>query len=48
MTADHAQLGQTLSLVGADTVPDPGTRPGLALARARDAAGAERRASAAT
>ncbi|ETX14236.1 hypothetical protein OCH239_03975 [Roseivivax halodurans JCM 10272] len=36
LSSDHAQLGQTLSLVGAETVPDPGTRPGLALARARD------------
>ena len=35
LTADHLQLGQTLALVGPDTVPDPGSRPerGLALAR---------------
>lgn len=34
MTADTAQLGQTLSLLGPDTVPDPGSRPerGLRLA----------------
>lgn len=34
LTGDLRQLGQTLSLVNADTVPDPGTRPerGLALA----------------
>lgn len=34
LTADLRQLGQTLSLIDADTVPDPGTRPerGLALA----------------
>lgn len=35
MTADARELGQTLSLVDAETVPDPGSRParGLALAR---------------
>lgn len=27
MTLDHLQLGQTLSLIGAETVPDPGSRP---------------------
>lgn len=34
MTADTAQLGQTLSVLGPDTVPDPGSRPerGLRLA----------------
>ena len=34
MTTDTHQLGQTLSLIGAGTVPDPGSRPerGLALA----------------
>jgi Ca-activated chloride channel family protein len=34
MTSDLLQLGQTLSLVTSETVPDPGTRParGLALA----------------
>lgn len=31
MTADTRQLGLTLSLVGADTVPDPGSRPELGL-----------------
>jgi Ca-activated chloride channel family protein len=36
MTADTQQLGQTLSLVDAETVPDPGSRPerGLNLAAA--------------
>lgn len=34
VTLDHEQLGQTYSLIGPDTVPDPGSRPaaGLALA----------------
>ncbi|WP_417211203.1 VWA domain-containing protein [Antarctobacter sp.] len=34
LTADHVQLGQTLSLIGPETVPDPGSRPerGLDLA----------------
>ena len=34
MTLDHLQLGQTLSLIDGQTVPDPGSRParGLALA----------------
>lgn len=34
MTADLLQLGQTFSLIGPETVPDPGSRParGLALA----------------
>lgn len=34
MTGDHLQLGQTLSLVEAATVPDGGSRPGRALALA--------------
>ena len=35
LTVDRRQLGQTLSLIGPETVPDPGSRPerGLALAR---------------
>ncbi len=35
LTVDHRQLGQTLSLIDPETVPDPGSRPerGLALAR---------------
>lgn len=34
ITVDHRQLGQTLSLIAPETVPDPGSRPerGLALA----------------
>ncbi len=34
LTMDHLQLGQTVSLIDAETVPDPGSRPerGLALA----------------
>ncbi len=34
MTLDHVQLGQTLSLLDAQTVPDPGSRPerGLSIA----------------
>lgn len=36
MTLDHLQLGQTLSLIDADTVPDPGTRPERALDLAAD------------
>lgn len=31
MTADHLQLGQTLSLIDAKTVPDKGSRPGRAM-----------------
>lgn len=31
MTHDTAQLGQTLSLLAPDTVPDPGSRPALGL-----------------
>lgn len=31
MTLDHLQLGQTLSLIDAETVPDPGSRPERAL-----------------
>ena len=34
LTADHLQLGQTLSLIDAETVPDPGSRPHLGLAMA--------------
>ncbi|WP_299964115.1 VWA domain-containing protein [uncultured Roseobacter sp.] len=34
MTRDHLQLGQTLSLIGPETVPDPGSRPERALALA--------------
>lgn len=34
MTLDHLQLGQTLSLIDAATVPDPGSRPERALAMA--------------
>lgn len=34
MTGDHLQLGQTLSLVDAATVPDGGSRPARALALA--------------
>ena len=36
MTADTAQLGITLSLIDADTVPDPGSRPYLGLELALD------------
>ncbi|WP_299846695.1 vWA domain-containing protein [uncultured Roseovarius sp.] len=36
LTADTRQLGITLSLVDAETVPDPGSRPHLGLALARD------------
>lgn len=36
MTADHLQLGQTLSLLDDQTVPDQGTRPGRALAMAAE------------
>ncbi|WP_371743910.1 VWA domain-containing protein [Mangrovicoccus sp. HB161399] len=34
MTMDHAELGQTLTLIDAETVPDPGSRPerGLRMA----------------
>ncbi len=31
MTLDHVQLGQTFSLIDAETVPDPGSRPERAL-----------------
>ncbi len=37
MTADTRQLGLTLSLLGAGTVPDPGSRPGLGLGLAERA-----------
>lgn len=36
MTLDHLQLGQTLSLIDAETVPDAGSRPERALALAAD------------
>lgn len=36
MTLDHLQLGQTLSLIDADTVPDDGSRPERALALAAE------------
>ena len=36
LTTDHLQLGQTISLLDADTVPDRGNRPALALSRAAD------------
>lgn len=36
MTLDHRQLGQTLSLIDAATVPDPGSRPERALDMAAD------------
>ena len=35
LTVDRRQLGQTLSLIGPGTVPDPGSRPERGLARAR-------------
>lgn len=34
MTLDHLQLGQTLSLIGPDLVPDGGSRPARALEQA--------------
>lgn len=36
MTLDHTQLGQTLSLLSAETVPDPGSRPARGLSLAAD------------
>ncbi|WP_282127986.1 VWA domain-containing protein [Roseobacter litoralis] len=36
MTLDHVQLGQTLSLLDAQTVPDPGSRPERGLSIALD------------
>ncbi|WP_341232957.1 VWA domain-containing protein [uncultured Sulfitobacter sp.] len=36
MTLDHLQLGQTLSLIDAKTVPDAGSRPARALKLAAD------------
>lgn len=36
LTTDHMQLGQTVSVLDADTVPDPGNRPALALSQAGD------------
>lgn len=34
LTTDHLQLGQTISLLAADTMPDAGSRPELALRQA--------------
>jgi Ca-activated chloride channel family protein len=36
LTMDHVQLGQTLSLVGPGTVPDPGSRPDRAVTLAAE------------
>ncbi|MCV3274056.1 VWA domain-containing protein [Roseobacter sinensis] len=36
LTLDHLQLGQTLSLIGPETVPDPGSRPERGLRMAVD------------
>ncbi len=36
LTTDHLQLGQTVSLLDAETVPDRGNRPALALAQAQE------------
>lgn len=36
LTVDHMQLGQTVSLIGGETVPDPGSRPERALVMASD------------
>lgn len=36
LTTDHLQVGQTISLLDADTVPDRGNRPALALSRAAE------------
>ncbi len=36
VTLDHLQLGQTFSLIGPETVPDPGSRPERGLQRALD------------
>lgn len=36
LTLDHLQLGQTVSLIDENTVPDPGSRPARALALAGD------------
>ncbi|MEM8951036.1 MAG: vWA domain-containing protein [Pseudomonadota bacterium] len=36
LTVDHLQLGQTVSLIGEETVPDPGSRPERALIMASD------------
>jgi Ca-activated chloride channel family protein len=36
LTTDHVQLGQTVSLLDEDTMPDRGNRPALALQRAAD------------
>jgi Ca-activated chloride channel family protein len=36
LTTDHVQLGQTVSLLDEDTMPDRGNRPTLALQRAAD------------
>ncbi len=34
LTADSAQIGQTMALLDEETVPDPGSRPALALRKA--------------
>lgn len=39
MTLDHLQLGQTLSLIGPETVPDAGSRPARALRLAAEMLG---------
>ncbi len=36
LTADHVQLGQTVSLIDGETVPNPGSRPERALNMASD------------
>ncbi|MEM7042777.1 MAG: vWA domain-containing protein [Pseudomonadota bacterium] len=36
LTVDHVQLGQTVSLIDQETVPDPGSRPESALVMASD------------
>ncbi|MCY0096493.1 vWA domain-containing protein [Hoeflea ulvae] len=36
LTTDHVQLGQAVSLLDEDTMPDRGNRPALALGRAAD------------
>lgn len=36
LTTDHVQLGQVVSLLDEDTMPDRGNRPGLALQHAAD------------
>lgn len=39
MTLDHLQLGQTMSLIGPETVPDAGSRPARALLLAAEMLG---------